>query len=292
VTASPRAWYALEVTVPEPAAEVVAARLWNHALTGLEEDPDRPGRMTAYAAGPWDEARMAAAIAAWVARVPGADPSAVRVRAYRVVEEDWLRIWKESWRPTPLGARLLAVPAWWEGALPADRAPVWIDPGRAFGTGTHASTALAWELLEACLDDPAPRRFLDVGAGSGILSLGAAALVEGLRAVLTEADRDALGSLRGNLARNASGERCRATLTRSLPFVPAAFDLAAANLTASEYEPLEDGLARCVAPGGRIVQAGLRDEQAPAAEARWRKRGWAVERRREREGWTAFTWRR
>ena len=150
----PRVWHALEVTVPEPAAEVVAALLWAYPLTGLEEDPAVPGRMTAFSAEPWDETRLAAEVQDWVRRVPGADAGGVRIRTFTVVEEDWLSTWKAGWRPTPLGERLVAVPAWWEDPLPGERTPVRIDPGRAFGTGTHVSTALAWELLEPCLASP------------------------------------------------------------------------------------------------------------------------------------------
>jgi ribosomal protein L11 methyltransferase len=133
---------------------------------------------------------------------------------------------------------------------------------------------------------------VDVGSGSGILSLGATALAGELRATLTEADPDAVASLRGNLAGNPSGARCRAVLTRTLPFPDGCFDLAAANLTAAEHEAVDMELARVAAPGSRLVLSGFRDEQAPEAEARWRGRGFAIERRASREGWTAFTWRR
>ncbi len=290
-----RRWHALEVRVPAAAAEVVSAWLWDYDLTGLEEDPDDPGRLVAFRAGPWDEAALAAAVAEWTA--PLAGPGApVAVRAFEVEDEDWGALWKRDWRPTPLGRALVVAPAWWDGALPPGRHVVRIDPGRAFGTGTHVSTALAWELLEPVLageaGGPLPRTYLDLGAGSGVLALGARALRPGLRIVATEADPDALRSLRANLDLNRARDRVLCVHTRAVPAAAGSVELASANLTDLEHRPVECALAAAAAPGGRVVLSGFRDEQAAAAESRWARLGCELEDRLSREGWTAFRWRK
>ena len=182
------------------------------------------------------------------------------------------------------------LPAWWAEPVAGGRIAVRIEPGRAFGTGTHMTTAMAWELLEPCLSDA--RRLLDVGSGSGVLALGALAHAPSLRAFLTEADRDAIPSLLGNLALNAARGRAEAIHCASAPFAEASFDLAVANLTAREHLAVDHGLHRVLAPGARVVLSGLRDEQADEASARWRTRGYALEAELRRDTWAAFRWRR
>ena len=220
----------------------------------------------------------------------GENPRAVRAVAFTVEDEDWLRVWKEGWRPTDLGQSLVVIPAWWAEPVAGGRIAVRIEPGRAFGTGTHVSTALAWELLEPCLSDA--RRFLDVGSGSGVLALGAVARAPSLRAVLTEADRDAISSLIENLSLNAAQDRAEAVHCTAVPFAEASFDLAVANLTAREHVAVDRGLHRVLAHGARVVLSGLRDEQAAEASARWRARGYSLDAELRRDTWAAFRWRR
>ncbi len=286
--ADSRRWHGLELRAPAPAMEQIAATLSAYPVTGLEEDAQDPGRLTAFAATAWDLEQVAAEIRDCVTRA-GGDPESVRLAAFTVEEEDWLRVWKQGWRPTPLGRRLMVLPAWWTEPADSERATVRIEPGSAFGTGTHVSTALAWELLEPCV--PGARRLLDVGAGSGLLALGALALEAGLRAVLTEADRGAFSSLQGNLAGNGAQVRAMPLLAETLPFRDGIFDLAVANLTAREQRVVDGDLGRVLAPGARIVLSGLREEQAEEASARWRRRGCSLEAELRREDWAALRWR-
>ena len=281
-----KCWHALEVRVPPSLRDLALALLAEAPITGIEEDVEDPGRLTAYAARPWD-------VVGWTERIralAGSDAPAA-VRGYEVAEEDWLRRWKEGWSPTPLGESLVAVPAWWEGPLPGDRRPVRIDPGTAFGTGTHATTALAWELLEPCL--PGARWLLDVGTGTGILALGALTLVPGLLAVGTEADPLAVVSARANREANPeTAARLHLVLAREVPVHPSGFDLVAANLTEAEAAAVREELCRALAPGGRLVLGGYLEEQARASEPGWRELGLSLEERRVRDGWAAMRWRR
>ncbi len=286
-------WYALEVRVPPAAAEVVAALLWDHPLTGLEEDEADPGRMVAVGDRPWDVDGLAADVRGWVARAAGPDAAnEVSLRAFPIEDEDWMQAWKTGWRPTPLGRFLVVVPAWWEDDVPDGRIEVRIDPGRAFGTGAHLSTALAWELLEPCLPAAPGSWMLDMGTGSGLLSLGAVALDPRLNAAATELDPDALPSLAGNLRINPGGGRVRAIRSDGAPYAPGRFVLAVVNLTAAEHRAVDEALVPVLAAGGRLVLSGLRDDQAGEAASRWAARGYAEEARAARGGWTALRFRR
>jgi ribosomal protein L11 methyltransferase len=254
-----------------------------------------PGRLAAFSDQPWDAARfreeLLLRLAAARPRAADAAPfatSGVEVIMERVEEEDWLRRWKEGWHPTPLGKNLLVVPAWWSEPIDSPRAQVRLDPGSAFGTGTHITTALAWELLEESLAQRRPRLILDVGTGSGILSLGLRALDPSLRAVGTEADPQALSAWRANRGHNRAGEETQLVHARELPFSDAVFDLAAANLTEREHRSVETDLARVLRPRARLVLSGFLQDQAPAALARWRERGFQPEAERSEEGWTAL----
>jgi ribosomal protein L11 methyltransferase len=288
-----RVWYALDLRVPAAAVETVAALLWDYPLTGLEEDTEDPGHLVAFSDRPFDEETLGAAVRAWVARAAGTEAAdAVAVRLFTIEDEDWMRLWKQGWRPTPLGRLLVAVPAWWEDAVPAGRQEVRIEPGRAFGTGTHLSTALAWELLEPCLPAGSGAWMLDVGAGSGLLSLGAASLDPGLRVLATELDPDALPSLRENLGLNPAGSRVRVARSNGVPCAPGRFALAVVNLTAAEHRGVDPALVPALAAGGRLVLSGLRDEQAAEAATRWEERRYVPEDRVARGGWTALRFRR
>src|SRR5512142_2549012 len=88
-----------------------------------------------------------------------------------IADLNWMEDWKKHYRPIPIGQRLLILPAWLESPEP-QRIPIRIDPGMAFGTGTHPTTQLCLELVEACSVEK-PDTVIDVGCGSGILSIGA-----------------------------------------------------------------------------------------------------------------------
>jgi len=284
----PGSWHALRVRVPARASEIVLAWLWEQTITGIVEEG--PGCYVAYATRPWSEKEALAAFAARMGEaVPGGHPPKVVIETFEVADQDWSRSWKESWRPTPLGERLLVVPAWWKEVDPGERAVVRIDPGTAFGTGTHATTRLAWELLEEAAGRRPPRRVLDVGTGSGLLSLGLLRLHPRARAVGTERDEAALASLRENLSLHPDErDRFLALCTGALPFREDAFDLAVANLTELEQRAVEAELASLLAPGGRLVLSGLLATQGDGTRARWLARGYRVEDSRTEEGWVAL----
>src|SRR3990172_2383449 len=118
---------------------------------------------------------------------------------YRSIpDQDWMQAWKKNYRPIPVGEKLIIVPAWME-STDDTRIPIRIDPGMAFGTGTHPTTQLCLEMLEKYVQPDAD--VIDVGCGSGILSIGALKLGAG-RALAVDIDQAAVFATEENARAN------------------------------------------------------------------------------------------
>jgi ribosomal protein L11 methyltransferase len=203
-----------------------------------------------FPAGAVSTAELAGALAV----LPGA-----RVEPAEVLVVDWTARFKESFRAFRAGSFLI-VPAWDRDA-PGEGLRIVVDPGLAFGTGTHESTRLALRALESLCASSPPRRVLDVGAGSGILSIAALELGAGL-AVAIEIDPEALPSARDHAALN--GAAVRLVRGDGAGGVRAgAFDLVLANISAPLLIARAGQVAAACRPGGHVVLAGfLRDDVA------------------------------
>jgi ribosomal protein L11 methyltransferase len=185
--------------------------------------------------------------------------------SFRAIEdEDWMASWKKHYRPIPIGRRLLVLPAWIE-QTDLSRVAVKIDPSMAFGTGTHPSTQLCLEMIEKHLQ--AGQDVIDVGCGSGILSI--AALKLGARRALgVDIDSASVRSTRENSAANAVAQHMETGLGSVREILAGQFSLrqapfVLANILAPVIIRLFDaGLADLVSAGGKIVLAGILDEQA------------------------------
>ena len=174
----------------------------------------------------------------------------------RLPDRDWERVWLEDWRPLRFGRHLWVAPL--ESAVDDPEAVVVrLDPGLAFGTGTHATTALCLEWLEA--QSLAGVEVLDYGCGSGILAI--AALLLGARAATAvDIDPQALEATRANARVNAVADRLRAIEPEAVP--AAEFGVVVANILAGPLVDLAPTLAGYQTRGGRLALAGLLDEQA------------------------------
>jgi ribosomal protein L11 methyltransferase len=174
-----------------------------------------------------------------------------------VEDQDWERAWLDQYRPMRFGARLWITPWNLEPEdAGADAVVVRLDPGLAFGTGTHPTTALCLEWLDGLAGDGALRgaELLDFGCGSGILAL--AALKLGVaRAVGVDNDPQALLASADNAARNGVGERLQVFLPADEP--ARSYPVVVANILASALDALAPLLAARVAPGGRIALSGI-----------------------------------
>jgi ribosomal protein L11 methyltransferase len=192
---------------------------------------------------------------------PGIDWSAAGFR--KVDDQDWERAWMDQYTPLRFGARTWIVP--WNRDLPedaqhADAAIVRLDPGLAFGSGTHPTTSLCLQWLDALAAEGAlpGREVLDFGCGSGILALAALKL-GAARATGIDNDPQALLATRDNAVRNEVGDRLVAYAPADAP--ARAYPVVVANILASALDALAGTLAERTQAGGRIALSGILDGQ-------------------------------
>src|SRR5690554_555764 len=173
-----------------------------------------------------------------------------------VEDKDWERAWMDDFKPMRFGQRLWIVPSWHEAPDP-EAVNLLLDPGLAFGTGTHPTTALCLEWLDGQpLQD---LQVIDFGCGSGILAI-AALLLGAARVTATDIDPQALEASRDNAQRNQlADERLPLYLPADMPSEPA--DLLVANILAGPLVTLAPQLTALVKPGGRIALSGILAEQ-------------------------------
>lgn len=219
-------------------AEVVADRLWTAGVTAVG----------------WRDEGAAVVLVASLPTAAAALVVATEVGG-RVVEVDpgWRHAWRAHALPVEVGRQLVVAPAWRPVPVGAGTVVVSIDPGGVFGSGTHPSTRLVLAWLDR--DPPLGLSVLDVGCGSGVLSVAAALL--GARTVTAvDIDPEAVAVTAANARRNAVGERVRVSAT-PVAALDVVVDVALVNVTAAVHADLGQWVAARVAEDGAIVVAGL-----------------------------------
>ncbi len=213
-----------------------------------------------------------------------------------IQESDWSEAWKQHYRPMAIGRSLLIVPAWMESPDPS-RTAIHINPGMAFGTGTHPTTQLCLEFVEEFLEtrylaDTGFLNVIDVGCGSGILSIAALKL-GAQRALGVDVDPAAIIVARENAAANGVEDRLELGLGSVVELRTGAFSIQQAPLVlANILAPvivrlLDQGLGDLLAPGGRLLLSGILKEQAVDVEDAAQKHDLCVVDRRQAEDWVA-----
>lgn len=204
-------------------------------------------------------------------------------------EEDWANAWKEHYRPVRAGRRVVARPPWAEYDPAPGEIVVELDPGMAFGTGTHPTTRLCLLALEDELHSG--DRVLDVGTGSGILAIAAAKL-GAARVDAVDTEPVAVRSARENAERNGVADRVRVeagTAGASGPFRDT-YDVVLANIIARILIEAVDGVAASVRAGGVVVLSGVFESREPAVRAAYEERGLVFRRREQMEDWVALVY--
>jgi ribosomal protein L11 methyltransferase len=207
----------------------------------------------------FDGACDAASIEAAVRALLG---DAARIATRRIADTAWADAWKAHWQPLLFAGGICVCPSWLEPPAEA-RHVIRLDPGQAFGTGTHETTALAieWLAAQAPLDG---RSVIDYGTGSGVLALAAAAL--GAASVTgVDIDADAVAAAQANVRDNDAAGRVTIGDVAATTLAPA--DLVVANILLEPLLTLAPRLAALVRPGGQIALTGLLAAQAGAIAA-------------------------
>jgi len=219
-----------------------------------------------------------------------------------VADQNWMEAWKVHYRPIPIGRRLIIVPAWLDSPEPG-RIPIQIDPGMAFGTGTHPTTQLCLELIEKCFFDDGPSSIvhrpssiIDVGCGSGILSIAALKL-GAARALGVDIDPASIKNSRENADVNGIGEELilglgSASEVRDGKFAFRQAPLVLANILAPVIIRLfEVGLVELLSPGGTIILSGILQEQAEGVVAAAGAHGLEFSQQLQMGDWVALAFR-
>jgi ribosomal protein L11 methyltransferase len=253
------AW--VEVVVPAAAAEVeeVAALLADEveaAAAGTEIRGDEVVFWAPFAQAE-DVASTTRAAVAWLAsRGVLVDPSRVRTQA-AVPESEWRNAWKRYFHVTRIGQRTVVVPSWETHTAAPGEIVIELDPGMAFGTGTHASTRLVLEELERLAGRPMTS-VLDIGAGSGILAIAACKTWPAARAVAIDNDPIAVRTCAENCAHNGVGDRVESAET-PVEQLAGTFPLVLANIQAHVLLALRDAII--ARTGGLLVLSGILTNQ-------------------------------
>lgn len=211
-----------------------------------------------------------------------------------IADENWMNSWKDHYHPIPIGEKLLVLPAWIE-QQDMSRVAVRIDPSMAFGTGTHPSTQLCLEMIETYTRAGKP--VIDVGCGSGILSI-AAVKIGASRAVSVDVDAAAIKSTKENSQANGVDEYIETGLGSIAEVAAGNFSLRRAPLVlANILAPIlirlfDAGMADLVEPGGTIILAGILEEQADGVRNAGESHGLEFVEQRHMGDWVALAMRK
>ncbi|PYS66987.1 MAG: hypothetical protein DMF73_20390 [Acidobacteria bacterium] len=252
-----RVWVGVEVVAAEEASEAFSYGLMEAGALGTETREIGEARVaiTAYFNDTIDEEVVRGKLLGALS-VYNLSPALLReLRIHEVVDRDWLAEWKKDWQPVAVGDHFIIAPPWSEINDARGRIVIRIEPGMAFGTGTHETTRLCLETIEKHFEGGS---FLDVGTGTGILAIAAAKLFPEARIEAYDTDGDAVAIARDNAQLNnvlSSVDFRVGTIDETT----ASADCVCANLTADAILPLLPALlgATC----GRLILSGILVEQ-------------------------------
>lgn len=211
-----------------------------------------------------EHADLAPAIAALRETLP--DGNGAIITTADLEDQEWVRIWLRDWKPLRFGARLWVSPgAKLDEITQPDAIVVTLDPGLAFGTGTHPSTALCLDWLAGA--DLAGKTVLDYGCGSGLLGIAALKL-GAARVIAVDIDPQALTATRQNAAANGVADRIE--VLAAADYAPRPCDVVVANILAGPLVALAPALIASLRPGGALVLAGLLHAHADEVERAYR----------------------
>jgi ribosomal protein L11 methyltransferase len=274
-------WFGLDLTITADAREAVEYALMEAGALGTETNDVRQTsvcrasqddklkfigqpllQVTAYFDQPPNRESVRRELADAL-RVYDQPSSSVREMSVReVADEDWLGEWKKNWQPVEVGERFIVAPPWTEIPDKRGRIVIRIEPGMAFGTGTHETTRLCLVAIEKHY---AGGSFLDVGTGTGILAIAAAKLAPAAHVEACDTDAEAVAIARENARLNGVADRITFRVG-TIAETTASADVVCANLTADVILPMLPSLISITC--WHLILSGILDTQAEAVSAR------------------------
>ena len=299
---APTQWGEVRVIIPKQAQEALTNFLMERGSSGIviEDVEEKEGFEIIKAYFPFPLTIEAQSISRYLEAIkeffPEICPSGVEIRF--VVDRDWMTRWRAFFKASQAGRRVVVKPPWIQlrskGKIVID-----IEPGMAFGTGTHSTTRLCVRALEKAItggyDLPlrgggTPCSVLDVGTGSGILSIAAAKL--GARRVLgIDVDQRAIDNARGNIRINKLGGRIRVKKA-IISQIGEQFDLVVANIDAKTIEEMRFFLKDRVAAGGALILSGVLDGEVGLLRKLFTDGDFALIEISQEDGWACVVLRR
>ncbi len=202
-----------------------------------------------------------------------------------ISEEEWENNWKQFFKCTEIGKRLCVRPSWEEYDNKDSRVILSIDPGAAFGTGTHATTSMCLEALEELVTPDIT--VLDIGSGSGILSI--AAILLGAKDVVgVDIDPVAVKVAKENALLNNVADKAKYILGNLDDEITEKYDIVVANIVADAIIALSDSAANHMKENGYFLCSGIIDIRADEVEAALKTKGFHIIRKMTNNNWVAF----
>ena len=213
----------------------------------------------------------------------GIDPGKAAVKLSDVNDDSWRDVWKKYYHPVRITRYLTIVPSW-EDYQPenADEKVIWLDPGRAFGTGTHPTTRLALLALEK--EIRGSESMIDVGTGSGVLSIAAKYLGAG-EIDAYDIDDEAIKATKENVALNPVAQDINIGTNSLLDGISKKVDLIVANILAEIIVPLIPQAKECLNPGGKFITSGIINDKKDLIVNELTKHGFVIDEILNQKDW-------
>lgn len=267
-------WLALSLLISKELSEPISNFLMEKGATGIEEVEEdfKRERLKTYFLQDGGEQKAVRSLRRYLKSLQEINPKLphIEIEAASIPEQDWGENWKRFFKPLRVGSRFVVKPPWARIRLKRGEIPIEITPGMAFGTGTHATTQLCMESLEKRLKKRG-LSVLDVGTGSGILSIAAARL--GAKEVLgIDIDQLAGEIARENVSRNQVSDTVRIKKGR-IGDIRKRFDLVVANLDFRSLKKIRMALIRHIKRHGFLILSGVLETEEERLRQDYTKTG-------------------
>lgn len=250
----------------------------------IEDTPDAPASIV----------QLRTALPELKEQFPTIEFGTLEIKTANRADEDWENNWKEYYQPIPIGERLIVVPQWMQDEISDSRIPVILDPGMIFGTGAHASTQMCMMALEAQIKGG--ERVIDLGSGSGILSI-AALLLGAKSAIGVDIDPKAEDIARENAAmNNLNGDRFTAVTgnviddeTQMRQLAEGGYEIVLANIVADVIIPLAPVVPHFLRPEGIFICSGILEVRVDEVRAALENAGLRIMKQNTIDDWCQLT---